>query len=213
MSMFSPDSKFMRAMSRIADLIILNFIYVLTCIPILTIGAANTALYTVAFKIGTKKENGIIKEYFNAFKDNFSQSTKIWLVYLLIGVTAFFNICLFYVMQGSLHYLFIVFMIIFALLICMGSYTFPLLSQFNNSSKQVMKNGLILSFAYLPRTIAMVILNILPFVLLSVNILTFFYSGFIWIAIYFSAIAYLNSHIIRKVFAPYMPKDILKEDE
>ena len=65
---FSLDSPFMRAMSRIADLMILNFLFILTSIPIFTIGAGLTALYTVCFRLGTDDEGSTAKDYFRAFK-------------------------------------------------------------------------------------------------------------------------------------------------
>ena len=67
---FSLDSKFMQAMSRVADLIILNVIYLVTCLPVVTIGAAGTALYTVCFRLGTDREGSLVKGYFRAFRDD-----------------------------------------------------------------------------------------------------------------------------------------------
>ena len=66
---FSLDSKFMQAMSRVADLIILNVIYLVTCLPVITIGAAGTAMYTVCFRLGTDREGSLVKGYFRAFRD------------------------------------------------------------------------------------------------------------------------------------------------
>ena len=67
---FSLDSKFMQVMSRVADLIILNVIYLVTCLPVVTIGAASTALYTVCFRLGTAREGSLVKDYFRAFRDD-----------------------------------------------------------------------------------------------------------------------------------------------
>lgn len=44
---FSMNSKVMQMLGRIEDLMVLNVVYVITCIPIFTIGAATAALYTV----------------------------------------------------------------------------------------------------------------------------------------------------------------------
>ena len=85
---FSLDSKFMQAMSRVADLIILNVIYLVTCLPVVTIGAAGTAMYTVCFRLGTDREGSLVKGYFRAFRDEFRQATLIWLFLLLFGAAA-----------------------------------------------------------------------------------------------------------------------------
>lgn len=81
--LFSPDSRAMKMMGRIGDIMILNVIFLLTCIPVFTIGAASTALYTVCFRFGTDSEAGVIKSYFTAFRDNLKQSTLVWLIILV----------------------------------------------------------------------------------------------------------------------------------
>ena len=59
--LFSLDSPFMRAMSRVADLMILNLLFLITSIPLVTIGAGLAALYTVIFRMGTDQEGGVFK--------------------------------------------------------------------------------------------------------------------------------------------------------
>ena len=103
---FSLDSKFMQAMSRVADLIILNVIYLVTCLPVVTIGAASTALYTVCFRLGTDREGSLVKGYFRAFRDEFRQATLIWLFLLLFGAASCVNFILFLGTGGWMHYLF-----------------------------------------------------------------------------------------------------------
>ena len=125
---FSLDSKFMQAMSRVADLIILNVIYLVTCLPVVTIGAAGTALYTVCFRLGTAREGSLVKGYFRAFRDEFRQATLIWLFLLLFGAASCVNIILFLSMGGWMHYLFFLFVLFLVIVVMMASYAFPLLS-------------------------------------------------------------------------------------
>ena len=204
---FSPDSKFMRAMSRLGDLMLLNVFFLLCCIPVITIGAANTALYTVCFRFGTDREGGTVRSFFRAFRDNFRQSTALWLVTLLCGGTAGLNTYVFYLMPGSIRYGFILFALLFVLVLLIFGYTFPLLSQFDNSVFSTLKNALVLALGYLPRSVLMAVLNMLPWALLLANILLFFQAGLIWVMVYFASAAYANTFILRKVFAPYLPDD------
>ena len=83
--LFSPDSRFMRYMNRLADLMLLNLMFLLTSIPIVTIGASLTALYSVCFRLGTVREGGTVRDYFRAFRENFGEATKLWLLALLLG--------------------------------------------------------------------------------------------------------------------------------
>ena len=97
LSFLNPESKFMLAMSRIGDLLLLNLMFLISCVPIFTIGAASTAMYTLCFRFDTDREQGLIKSYLIAFRDNFKQATVIWLILLLCGVTACINAYIFYV--------------------------------------------------------------------------------------------------------------------
>ena len=89
----------------------------------------------------------------------------------------------------------------------MVSYAFPLISQFRNDTKSVLKNALIFSVAYLPRTALIVVINVFPWALLLTNLYMFLQVGFIWVVVYFAAAAYINTRLLKKVFAPYMEPD------
>lgn len=206
-ALFSPDSKIMQAMSRIGDLMILNVVFLLTCLPIVTIGAANTALYTVCFRFGTDREGKLLRSYFRAFRENFRQGTVLWLILLLFGAASCVNIFLFYSLSSVLRCAALVFAVALVLVVLMFSYTFPLLSQFSNNNLSTVKNALALSIAWLPRSILVAGLNILPWALFLLNIYGFLQAGFLWVFFYFAAAAYLNTFLLKKVFAPYMKQE------
>lgn len=212
MSFFSPDSMFMRIMSRVADLLILNVLFLITSVPVVTIGAASTALYTVCFRLGTDREAGTVKTYFSAFRDNFKQATPLWLLLLLCGGAAGFNTMLFYTVPGAARFACALFGILFIVVLFVHAYVFPMLSLFNSDNKSLLKNALILSLGYLPRSILAAALNILPLGCLLLNFYGFFQAGFVWIALYFSAAAYANTFILKKVFAPYLREENKTED-
>ena len=206
-TLFSPDSKFMQAMNRISDLILLNLFFLFSCIPVFTIGAAATAMYTVCFRLGTPREQGVFKSYFRAFRENFRQGTALWLIFLVCGGSALLNIRLFSQLPGIARYGFYLFAVLLALAVLIAGYVFPLLSQFSNDIRTTFKNGLILSIAYLPRSLLIALVNVFPFAVLVLDLYLFLQTGFLWIALYFSAAAYLNTLLLKKVFAPYMPED------
>ena len=204
LSIFSPDSKFLRAMSRVADLVLLNIYFLLCSIPLFTIGAASTALYTVCFRFDTEREQGVTRSFFRAFRENFKQATLLWLPIVLCVVTACINIYVFYAIAGFVSIPCVIFIVLLALILLIAGFAFPLLSQFDNKNMATLKNALFLSIAYLPRSIFITVLNIFPIVLLVLDVLMFLQTGFIWFVLYFSAAAYINSVLLRKVFAPYM---------
>lgn len=216
-SLFSPDSKFMRVMSRVADLMILNLIFLLTCIPVITIGAASTALYTVCFRFGTRREGKLVRTYFRAFRQEFKRGTLLWLVIALCGATAALNAYVLYLMPGALRWACILFAILLILVLIIAAYAFPLLSQFDNGVTGTFKNALILGLGYLPRSVVITVFNLFPFVILALDLYGFLQMGFLWVALYFSTAAYANTILLKKVFAPYLSEqseeEQVKEEE
>lgn len=205
-SLFSPDSKFVRVMSRVSDLMILNLIFLLTCIPLITIGAASTALYTVCSRFGTNREGRLVRTYFHAFRQEFKRGTLLWLMILACGVTAGLNTYVCYLMPGALHWAFVLFTMLFVLVLLIAGYVFPLLSRFDNGVVATFKNALILSLGYLPRSVAIAVFNVFPFALLFLDFYRFLHMGFLWVALYFAAAAYVNTILMKKIFAPYLPE-------
>lgn len=210
--LFSPDSRFMRAMSRLADLMLLNICFLVCCLPLVTIGAARTALFDVLFRLGTDREAaGTVKSYFRAFREDFKQGTLLWLLLVLFGGTAAANIYVFYLMPGSIRWAFVLFALLLVLLLLLAGYAFPLASQFSNGPFSTLKNALVLSLGYLPRSIAIAAMDLLPFVLLLTNIMAFFHAGLLWFGLYFAAAAYFDTLLLKKVFAPYLAQEPEKE--
>lgn len=208
-SLFSPDSKFMQYLNRLYDLGVLNLLFLLTCLPVFTIGAANAALYTVCFRMDTDREEGIFRGYFRAFRENFRQGTILWLILALFGGACVVNMMLFSRVGGFLQFLWALFAVLLALCVMIFSYAFPLLSLFSNNTRSTLKNATLLSLGYLPRSILVSLVNIFPWAILIMNLYAFFNMAFAWVFLYFSAAAYLNCRILKTVFSPYLTN---KED-
>lgn len=205
--LFAPDSRFMRYLNRFADLMILNLLFLLTSIPIFTIGASLTALYSVCFHLGTDREGSTFRDYFAAFKENFRQATSLFLLLLLWLMGTGGAAVIFCFMAGWMHYLFVPFAVLFIVVVLVASYVFPLLSRFENRTATTLKNAALLSLGYLPRSILMGAINLFPFVLLAVDLLTFLKAAFAWLIVWFAAAAYINCLILKKVFAPYLKEE------
>ena len=90
---FNMDNKFFVFMGRVADLLLLNFLCILCCIPVVTAGASITALYYVTLKMARDEESYIARSFFRSFKQNFKQSTIINIIMLLeLGFGAAFEL-------------------------------------------------------------------------------------------------------------------------
>lgn len=201
--MFSPDSKIMMIITRITDLIVLNILFIITCLPVFTIGAATTALYTMCFRLMREEYRGITRSYLQAFRSNFKQSTLIWGILLVIGGPAVYYLTQLLALGGIVSYFSFIFVLILAACCMTGGYVFPWISQFENSAGQALKNALILSISRLPRTAAILMINLLPLIVWVIDPELFLQISFLWVALYFSAAAYMNTGILWHAFKPY----------
>lgn len=209
MGIFNPDSKFSQIMSRVFDLMIMNLIFIFTSIPIFTIGVNYTALYYVTLKMVKNEESYVFKSYWKSWRQNFKQATGIWLIFLVIGVFLVMDIFLVNQMTGPSTYLRYVFFVILFIWGMVLTYVFPVLSRFDNTVKQTIKNSLLMSIRHLPWTIVMLVINLLPLILLifaptTVASLVSFVMIFLGIAV----VAYANSwFFVNKIFPYYMPSE------
>lgn len=89
---FNPEGPFFEFMNTLAAFIGLNVIFLITCLPVFTIGPSLTALYTVTLKESRKEGGYIFSTYFKAFKKNFPQSAAAFLIQLALGFIFLFNI-------------------------------------------------------------------------------------------------------------------------
>ena len=83
-SIFNPDNKVMQMLATAADYMVLNVIYVLCCIPVLTIGAAQAGLYTALRVLNDPEDDSsYIKAFFRGFRNGFGRVTVVWSLFLL----------------------------------------------------------------------------------------------------------------------------------
>jgi len=200
-SLFKLDSPIMRFFSRMADLVMLNLITLVCCIPVVTIGAAVSAMYASVYKMH-RDEGTLWKNYFHAFKINFRQATVQWLIMLVILALLVFAF-LYYTNAAFSFAVVLQFISIFLILLWLFcfSWLLPLQAKFHVTVKGNLKNALICAFAFLPVTICMAILNAVPFALFWFFPLIFFQVGFLWIFIWFALAAWLNAGLLKKPFS------------
>lgn len=212
--LFSPDSPLMRFLGRVGDLMILNIIFVITCIPIVTIGPALTALHYVTLKMAEQGDVEVVRSYFRSFRQNFRQALIIWLIMLLFAWILWFDIANLWGANDAIHR--IVLALSFVALVCyvlVLLYVFPVLAQFDNTIAKTFRNAVGISLRAFPRTVSMFMLILASVMLTFYTVDTFKYCSILWLTLGFSSIAYANSFLLRKTFAKYIDKpDEAEED-
>lgn len=205
MKLFSLDSPVMKALSFIGDLIILNVLFLVCCIPLVTIGASATALYTISMRMAEKDDRGILKPFFRAFKENFKKATVIWLTFLLIGAVLALGITMIYLNQSAFSNLIKVLYGVVILVYLVGlSWVFPLQAKFENDIKSTIKNAFVIGVSHLTKSIVLIVLMLIPVLLAMFFPKVFVFSGFIWLTLGFSGIAVLQSLVIHSVLRKFL---------
>lgn len=191
--LFDMDSPLMQGLNRIADLMWLNFLTLICCIPIITAGSALTAAHYVALKMKRREEGYIAREFFKSFKMNLKQSTLIWLLILLVALI--FAADFYIIKEGGIvlsNILQVVLMAFCCLFVFTVIWVFPVQAKFTNTIKGTLKNAFALSIIQIPRTLLMLVVYLLPYIILFVSLRTVplvFLFG-ISVPIYLSAMLY-----------------------
>ncbi len=194
---FNSEGPLMVFLSKMADLIMLNILMILCCIPIITVGASITAMYTITIKLVNKEEGYIVKGFLKAFKDNFKQATVIWLILLGLGILFYGDYRI--IFYAGIEFPKAILILLIAVLVLAYStclYIFPLLARYENTTKNILKNSFLLSVSNYPKTLLLIVIQLMP-----------------WVALYFlqaiaplillignSLVAYISSMVFVTIF-------------
>lgn len=205
--LFNMDNPFFQFLSRVADLVLLNLLFLLTSIPIVTIGASRTALYYTTLKMVRNEETYIARGYFKSFKENFKQATLMWLMILVFSVILYFDLNIARNMTGTMAKVMQVSLTAISLLLAMEIlYLFPVLAKFYNSIKATFRNAFLMAIRHLPKTLLMLVIHVGVIFLTLLNTTTLVYGILIWLLIGFALVALADSWFLVKIFDRYIPE-------
>ena len=195
------DNVIVRALNKICDMVCLNVLWLICCIPIITIGASTTALYTIMLKMVRNEEGYIFRGFFKAFKSNFKQSTVIWLILLLLGIVCWIDFRVAGVISGTAGIVLrSIFLLVGVVLFSVMIYVFPLTARYENTIRATFRNAVILTVGKLPYTILMIAVTVGAVIVSLWNTATLMFALPLWFLIGGSLIAWINSYILRRVF-------------
>jgi uncharacterized membrane protein YesL len=185
---------------------ILNFIFIATSIPLVTLGASLTALNFTAMRIGTGECNSVTGDYLRSFRRNFRQATVIWLVLALFAAV----LAAWYVVVTNLAIAPLAELLLLAIWYVLAFsfattalFVFPYLASFEGSTREVFRNARLMSWKH-PLT-ALAVLALMGLA----AIVTVFYPqvtgyGLFWLLIGFAGIAVANGFLFTRIFRKYI---------
>jgi uncharacterized membrane protein YesL len=201
--LLSIDSRFVHFLEFLFELIVLNLLTLLCCIPVVTIGVAITALYRSLFDMHQGKGN-IIKGYFVAFKDNFRPGLLLGLILILFCISFGLYLYLLQELIAAGDVLVIGgIILVAAILFFPMTFAFPLLATFDNSALRTLANGFLLSLRHLGTTLVVVIINGLPWLILVLSPSWFLKLFPLFLFLGFSLPGWISAKLFLSVFAKY----------
>lgn len=166
MKFLDIDGPLIQFLSKMADLMWLNILTMVCCIPIITAGASLTALNYMALKIVRGEECYITKGFFKSFKDNFRQSTIIWCFFLLVAAVIGTDYRIMMNTElGESKVMKILIIAAAALVLFTFMFVFPVQAKFVNSVRRTIWNAFVFSVFQFPKTALMVVLYVIPLVI------------------------------------------------
>ena len=208
MKFFRFDSPFWEFFSRVADLVILNVLWLVFSLPIVTIGASTTAMYCVALHLVRGEGSGVVRMFWNSFRLNFRQATLLFFILLIPTVLVCYELWLY--LSGAVTQTLwtgVVFCLPAVLLTLISAYIYPLHAQFDNSIRNTLKNACYLAIGNLPVSLIMAALNLLAPILFLCLPEFFMKSCIFWVAIGAALVAAINSLLLRRIFKKYFNLD------
>lgn len=198
--LFSTDGIVYRFMTRLYQVAVLNLLVVLTCLPIITIGASITAAYGTAFRIQQHNEGNLVHTFVEKFKEEWKKSTIVWLSVLGLIILTWIGYPTIRLLLFSSQISFYAGMLLLTLFLLMLLYIFPLLARFDNRLTATVLNASMLSIKHIPYSIMIFLLCVgggvvFPFYLPKLFILWLFAGG--------GTVIYISSLIFSKIFRWY----------
>ena len=169
MALFNINSSFFKFINKLLDVLLLNLLWILCSLPVVTIGAATCAAFSVTLKMVDDEEGYIVKLFFKYFKQNFKQGTLMW-IFTASQIYLLYLLWQLVFKSDDINAIIIIGVIFLtALSISMNIYSYPLIARYENSLKKIIKNSFGISIQYFGKTIILIAVIALEFFLILWN--------------------------------------------
>lgn len=193
-SIFSYDNPMTRFLTKLGKLLWLNILWLITSLPLFTLGASTCALYYTTLRLARDEEGYLTREYFHAFRNGFPKAS--FFFFFIAAVTAVCCTDFFYFGKSELLALrFLAFLIAGFLLFFLFAavYLLPLTAQYDNTIGGTFRAALGIASQNLHWSFCLLILNVaLPLVILF---------RFLPLIVFGPALpVFLQSYLLNRIF-------------
>lgn len=201
---FDTDNFLMRFSEKVLDIVVVNLLFVVSCLPIVTIGVAKISLYETIFEIKKSRRVPVFKIYLRAFKQNLKLGFQLGLLELGIVLLSLLDLYLFWG-QTALPFQMVkaicLGILIFVTIVMLASY--PIAARYDLSWKDVLQKGLILASLNFPWFFLMLAILVLIIMVLYLSAFTLLLGGSAFILFGFGLLTFMQVGVMEKLFAKY----------
>lgn len=186
--------------NTLCNFIALNILFLITCLPVITIGSALASLYYVTIREARGEYGYLIRPYLREFRRNLKTGTLAFAILSFIGAVLLFSLAFWYSLGTTLSAA-ITGLIVIALIVWLFifTYTFPLIGRFEDTAVRSLKNAFCLMMSNIKATLWLLLIYVvtlsLCFFLAPMKLLMVLFG--------FAFIAYCQSYVLKNVFEPY----------
>ena len=203
-NLFSYDGIVYKSGTKLFQLLVLNVLYLITCLPLLTIGAANTALACATMKMIEGKEGNSAIDYLHSFKSNFKMATYFNLIFGVINALILLN----YLFAGTVTPL--LRGLVYAALGLAGiisiigmTFIYPYIARFDDDILTTTKNAGLLILKHGRLSFLILVIAVVPIVVACLSPLLMVFAIYISAFIGFSLTTYLRSLLLLSIYRQY----------
>ncbi len=199
--MFSEDNVLIRALSRIGDIVILNILFLLFSIPIISMGASFSAVLLVLLRRRNDRDENVLKAFLHAFKANFVCSTIFYILSVIVGYLFMVNVGIARLYNESLSD---ILMVLFAfILFSISLFFYANLVSFEGRFLKHLRNALFMAFRHIFTSAFLFAMTAFLIYFSLVDITLFAVYLFAWSFFGFASLAYIYSYFLLKLFKTF----------
>ena len=195
------ESPFMVKASWFGNLIVLNLLWLLCCLPVITIGPATIAMNYVIFQHHIGRSDVVVRPFFKSFRRDFKQGLMLGIpLTVLFGLMIFNGLYIAAASAEGISHLWISFVLLVLFVGAMITYGFPLLARYDLSLGNVINNSLVFFLQNLKLSFSAMLMHFLPVVLIMFLPDIFVKVSFLYVLLGGSGVAYVNNRALLKIF-------------
>lgn len=199
--LLNPESPVMSFWKKLTDFVILNVLWAVGCLPILTIGTSTAAMHRCVMQYQLQGEIRIFGEFWKAYRQNFKQATGLFLVEIIAACVLWIDVRVVWSFETETGVLNVIWIVVLVILIVPAlSLILPLQAQYDNRFFVTLKKAWLMAILHLPSSLLVTALNLIPVLMAIFLPQAFFRSLIFWFLFGRVLLACLTDAILLRVF-------------